>query len=42
MEKLGGGGHMNVAGAQIEDVSIDQAMDMVKTVLYNMKTGGEL
>ncbi|MBR6275292.1 MAG: DHH family phosphoesterase [Lachnospiraceae bacterium] len=42
MEKLGGGGHMNVAGAQIEDVSIDQAMDMVRTVLYNMKTGGEL
>ncbi len=42
MEKLGGGGHMNVAGAQIEDASMDKAMDMVKTVLYNMKTGGEL
>ena len=42
MEKLGGGGHMNVAGAQIENASMDQAMDMVRTVLYNMKTGGEL
>lgn len=42
MEKLGGGGHMNVAGAQLENMSIDQAIDAVKDVLSEMKMKGEL
>ena len=42
MEKIGGGGHMSVAGAQLEDVTIDQAMDMVKRVLSEMKLKGEI
>lgn len=33
MEKLGGGGHLSVAGAQLRDVSIEQAKILLKEVL---------
>ena len=33
MEKIGGGGHIDIAGAQIRDVSLSQAYDMVKEVI---------
>lgn len=33
MEKIGGGGHIDIAGAQIRDVSLSQAYDMVKDVI---------
>ena len=33
MEKLGGGGHMNVAGAQLRDVTLEEARCMLKDVL---------
>ncbi len=42
MEKIGGGGHMNVAGAQLENCTIEQAMDKVKNVLAEMSVGGDL
>ena len=42
MEKLGGGGHMSVAGAQIPDVSIDRAKQMVRDVLTKMYEDGEI
>jgi c-di-AMP phosphodiesterase-like protein len=42
MEKLGGGGHMTIAGAQIEGVSVHQAIDRVKSVLDNMLAEGEI
>lgn len=42
MEKIGGGGHMNIAGAQVENCTIDQAMDKVKNVLSEMSLGGDL
>lgn len=42
MEKLGGGGHMSVAGAQLAGVSIDEAMQRVKEVLTKMKGTGEI
>lgn len=42
MEKIGGGGHMSVAGAQLENCSVDQAMDKVKNVLTEMSIGGDL
>ena len=42
MEKLGGGGHMSVAGAQLKDVTIPQAMKIVKELLEQMKEEGEL
>ena len=40
MEKLGGGGHMSVAGAQPENVSIEEAENMVKKVLDEMIEAG--
>lgn len=34
LEKLGGGGHMTVAGAQIENVSIQEAKDRLKNAIF--------
>lgn len=42
MEKLGGGGHINMAGAQLTDCTPDQAMEKVKEVLTEMKKEGEI
>lgn len=42
MERLGGGGHLNVAGAQLKDCSILQAKHMVENVLDTMAEEGEL
>lgn len=36
MERLGGGGHMSVAGAQMEGVSIQQAVETVKDTVRSM------
>jgi len=33
MERLGGGGHRNAAGAQFKDTSVDKAFEMLKEVL---------
>ncbi|WP_101773880.1 DHH family phosphoesterase [Peptostreptococcus faecalis] len=33
MEKLGGGGHIDIAGAQIKDLTISQAYDMLKDTI---------
>ncbi len=42
MEKLGGGGHMNVAGAQLKDVSLEEAKKSLIRVLREMRDKGEL
>ena len=42
MEKLGGGGHMSVAGAQFDDCDIFIAVERVKEVLRQMITEGEI
>lgn len=42
MEKLGGGGHMSVAGAQIPDVDIERAKQMIRDVLTKMYEDGEI
>lgn len=42
MEKLGGGGHMSVAGAQLTDCTVLEAMDKVKDVLNTMTQEGEI
>ncbi len=42
MEKFDGGGHMSVAGAQLTDVTVEQAMDMLKDTLDKMIDEGEL
>lgn len=42
MEKLGGGGHMNIAGAQLEGSSIDSAIELIKELIENMIEEGDL
>ena len=42
MEKLGGGGHMSIAGAQLTDCTIDQAINKIKLTLDNMIKDGEI
>ena len=42
MERIGGGGHMNIAGAQLEGYEIDEAKNLVIDVVKNMITEGDL
>jgi len=42
MEKLGGGGHRSVAGAQIKEGTIEIAKNQVKAVLKEMTEKGEI
>ena len=42
MERLGGGGHMNVAGAQIRNKTIEEAKMMLKETLQEMINGGDI
>ncbi len=42
MERLGGGGHMNVAACQLEGISVDDAMNKLKEVIDKMIEEGEL
>lgn len=42
MERMGGGGHMNVAGAQIENGSIEEGIASIKHTLDTMIAEGEL
>lgn len=42
MEKLGGGGHLSVAGAQFKNTSIEDAIARLKATLTKMHDEGEL
>lgn len=42
MEKLGGGGHLSVAGAQLINTSIEEAVKKLKDTLLKMHEEGEL
>lgn len=42
MERLGGGGHMNVAGAQLKDYTMDAAVELIKSTLDDMIQKGEI
>ena len=42
MEKLGGGGHMNVAAVQLEGISVDGAIGKLKELLDKMIEEGEI
>ena len=42
MEKLGGGGHMSIAGAQLTNYTIQQAVNTIKLTLDNMLAEGEI
>ena len=42
MERLGGGGHLNVAGAQIEDSTIEEVKLRIQQILDDMMEEGEI
>jgi len=42
MEKLGGGGHMSIAGAQLTGCTVKEAVDTIKETLDNMLAEGEI
>ena len=42
MEKIGGGGHLNVAGAQLKDATIDSAKLMLEQILDTMIDEGDI
>ena len=42
MEKLGGGGHRTIAGAQLKDVTVGEAKERLKAMLREMKEKGEI
>ena len=42
MERIGGGGHMSVAGAQLKDTSIDAAMQLIRSLIDEMIEKGEI
>lgn len=42
MEKLGGGGHLNVAAAQLRDISLEEATERLKETLTTMQEEGEI
>ncbi|PKM51601.1 MAG: DHH family phosphoesterase [Firmicutes bacterium HGW-Firmicutes-7] len=41
MEKLGGGGHLNVAGAQLENYTIESALEILKETIDNYLEKGD-
>ncbi len=42
MERLGGGGHLNVAGAQLTDRSIEEAKEMIQETIDEMLKEGDI
>ena len=42
MERLGGGGHINTAGAQMEDMPLEEAVKIMKNTLDRMIEEGDL
>ena len=42
MERMGGGGHMNIAGCQLEGDTVDEAIHKLKDTIDSMLDGGEL
>lgn len=42
MERLGGGGHLNIAGAQLSNVSVDEAKNTLMQTIRQMKEKGEI
>ena len=42
MERMGGGGHLNIAGCQLPGATIDEARDKLKQILDEMLEGGEI
>ncbi|HBI72892.1 MAG TPA: DHH family phosphoesterase, partial [Lachnospiraceae bacterium] len=42
MEKLGGGGHLSVAGTQLKNTTMEEAISLMKATLDKMVEEGEL
>lgn len=42
MERIGGGGHLNIAGAQMEGISLQEGIRKLKEVIDEMIEGGDL
>lgn len=42
MERLGGGGHMTIAGAQLKGMDLEEAIDLVKKTLDEMIQEGAI
>ena len=42
MERLGGGGHLNIAGAQLDGVTLEEAKDKLKSTIRTMIEEGEI
>ena len=42
MEKLGGGGHRTIAGAQLPDMTVEEAKEKIKGIIRAMKEKGEI
>jgi c-di-AMP phosphodiesterase-like protein len=42
MERLGGGGHMNIAGAQLSDVTLEGAKEKLEQIIDDMEKEGAL
>ena len=42
MEKLNGGGHMNIAGAQLSDTTVMDAIELLKKTLDTMVQEGAI
>jgi c-di-AMP phosphodiesterase-like protein len=42
MERMGGGGHMNVAGAQLEGASLADAKELLKETIRGMVADGDI
>lgn len=42
MERLGGGGHINIAGAQLKDVTVDGAITILKKTIDQMIEEGDI
>jgi len=42
MEKLGGGGHRTIAGAQLKDATMEEAREKLKAMLRQMIEKGEI
>ena len=42
MERMGGGGHLNIAGCQLPGATIEEAREKLKQILDEMLEGGEI
>ena len=42
MERLGGGGHINIAGAQLKDMTLEEAVALLKKTIDEMLEEGDI